>query len=142
MKEGNNESDSRISSVYHTRRRFLHLTGLGSVGLAGCTRIDTNSSDTSLDAPSTLIATWRGRDPTSTVTLQWISSTSDPPDPMAVEVSAESRGLDAADRTTVELFGNLDLYGAPDSTEFDITYSLPIVSSPGCTDRFGAGYPV
>lgn len=126
MKDSNYELDSKISfSAPYTRRRFLHLTG-GSAGLAGCTRIDSNSSDTLSDIPSTLIATWRGYDPTSAVTLQWISPTSDPPEPKTVKVSSEGNGLDAADRTTVELFGNTDLYGTPDPTEFDPKYRHPL----------------
>lgn len=97
------------TSISHTRRRFLQLTGLGSVGLAGCTRVSPEQLDTVTNAPSTLIATWRGHDPTRTVTLQWISPTSDPSESV-VGVSAENGDSETMERTDVDLFGDSDHY--------------------------------
>ncbi len=55
---------------------------------------------------STLIATWRGHDPTSSVTLQWLVPTAEQSDPVTVEVSANNSDSSSSERTTVAPFGD------------------------------------
>lgn len=107
--DNHNTARNSVIKNNQTRRRFLQLTGLGSVGIAGCTRFGPGRTNTPTDLLSTLFATWRGRDPTSTITLQWLTSTEERSDPVSVEVSQENDEGNVTTQTDVVSFGESHL---------------------------------
>jgi acid phosphatase type 7 len=126
-----------------TRRRFLQVAGVGSVGIAGCTTLDPteggigdDESIEDVEAPtsgvSTLFATWRGHDPANSVTLQWLISPDDATDPATVELSSEANDSESVVQTEVEQFGESDLSrhrAEPTDLEPDTRYLIAIDES-------------
>jgi acid phosphatase type 7 len=96
-----------------TRRRVLRTTAtVGCAGVTGCTDLEFGGDETPTSERSTLIATWRGNDPTRAVTLQWLASPSEPTEPVSVDLAAEG-GSDesptSATETDVAPFGESEL---------------------------------
>lgn len=83
------------------RRHCLRALGATLVGSAGCT-----APTAPLTLERTLIATWRGRDPTQAVTLQWLTDDDDTASP-TIRVSAPDGSHVTAD-TAVAPFGPSD----------------------------------
>jgi acid phosphatase type 7 len=104
------ETDESPTRTGYTRRRVLQAASLGAVGVAGCTQFVPNRTETpTVETPlSTLIASWRGHDPTTATTLQWIGS--DETGSVDVELSPENDDTEVTDRTDVSPFGDSDLY--------------------------------
>ncbi|OIB55834.1 purple acid phosphatase family protein [Natrialba sp. SSL1] len=99
-----------------TRRRFLHCASLGTLGIAGCTELDPrrfDPRDRGPDEPesdfSTLIATWRGHDPATTMTLQWLTPETELDESVSVELSPEDDTSTRRVQTEVAQFGGSDL---------------------------------
>lgn len=103
-----------------TRRRFLQVASIGSLGIAGCTTLNPTEGGIGgdediedIEAPtsdvSTLFATWRGHDPTTSVTLQWLLSPDDPTDSVTVELSSKDSESESVVQTEVAQFGESDL---------------------------------
>ncbi|MDG5820935.1 metallophosphoesterase family protein [Natronococcus sp. A-GB7] len=90
-----------------TRRRFLQFVGVGTAGLAGCASFEFDDDETPRNDLSTLIATWRGRDPSDAVTLQWLEDADDH-DGVSVELAAGD-GSSADARSGVDPFGDSEL---------------------------------
>lgn len=103
---GNWKSSTRSRK---TRRRFLQVASVGSVGIAGCTSFGLGDDETPTSELSTLFATWRGHDPTSTITLQWLAPITDRSDPVSVDLSATGSASEADEQSSVVLFGESDL---------------------------------
>ncbi|MFU8868109.1 fibronectin type III domain-containing protein [Natronococcus sp.] len=110
MDRSERAGDRNLAVHYRkTRRRFLQVASVGSVGIAGCTSFGLGDDETPTSDLSTLFATWRGHDPSSTITLQWLTPTADRSDPIPVAVSAVAGDSEADEQTTVVLFGESDL---------------------------------
>lgn len=104
----------------HKRRRFVKLVGVGATSLAGCVqsgpeRVDAAIgrlalSERTINADSTLIATWRGGDPTSAITLQWITERSSGEAKSVALTPADGGGSEVTVRTDATSFGNTQLH--------------------------------
>ncbi|MFU8869703.1 metallophosphoesterase [Natronococcus sp.] len=113
--------------VTSTRRRFLQFAGLGVAGAAGCTSFEFGDDGTPTSDLSTLIATWRGRDPSHAVTLQWLEDADDP-DGVSVELAADD-GSSADVRSDVDPFGDSELSrhrAAVTDLEPDTSYRITV----------------
>lgn len=97
-----------------SRRRAIRLAGVAGVSalglgrLAGRPRVGTAAA--AADGPtraSTLVATWRGNDPTTAVTLQWLSA-DDGTEPLTLRSETDDAVVESA--TTVEAFGTSSWY--------------------------------
>lgn len=76
-----------------SRREFLGFAGtLSAFGCTGCLGAQDQRLPARAAAETTLIATWRGHDPTSAITLQWLSSAEDRREPASVTLSPETEG--------------------------------------------------
>lgn len=106
-----------------TRRRYLGALGLGISGVAGYSS-PSGALPPGLDR--TLVATWRGHDPTGAVTLQWLKRDRSTAEPTTVRLSAP--GVPAVTATTsVASFGDsgldrvrADVTGLEPGTEYDV----------------------
>lgn len=103
---GTNQPPS--NQLNKTRRRFLQVASVGSVGIAGCTSFGLGEDETPASQLSTLFPTWRGHDPTSAVTLQWLAPTEDS-EPISVSVVAENGEASSVDETEIVPFGDSEL---------------------------------
>ncbi|WP_394739837.1 hypothetical protein [Natronococcus roseus] len=111
----------------HTRRRVLRVAGLGVVSAAGCASFEFGDDETPTSDLSTLIATWRGRDPTSAITLQWLED-ADNPDGVSVELAADD-GPQSSARSDVDPFGDSELLrhrAAVTDLEPDMSYRIAV----------------
>ncbi|WP_049927763.1 purple acid phosphatase family protein [Halopiger goleimassiliensis] len=96
-----------------SRREIVRTSGAAlAFGLAGCS--GPGSSDRSPAEPaapfSTLIATWRGHDPATTVTLQWLAPAAGRDESVPVTLQRADGSGDATARTDVTPFGDSDLH--------------------------------
>lgn len=108
----NSNGEENSTSKKRSRRRFLTLAGTAStVGIAGCLGALEDESKLEPTVDSTLCATWRGSDPTSSITLQWLTANQQPPNPVTVRLSpAEGDGSDSPVHTEVAPFDDDQLY--------------------------------
>lgn len=97
-----------------SRRRALRLAGVAGVSGLGLGRLaGRHSVGTAAAAPgdptraSTLIATWRGNDPTTAVTLQWLSA-DDGTETLALRSETDDSMVESG--TTVDAFGTSSWY--------------------------------
>lgn len=111
-----------------TRRDFLASGGsLASVGIAGCIEL-TRASPT---AANTIFASWRGRDPTKSITLQWLT-TSSASSPVTVRLTPEGVGTTREVRSSVAQFGPSKFYrhrAEPSNLKADTRYKVSVNGS-------------
>lgn len=102
---------ARTGPVRPTRRRYLRLAGLGTaVAAGGCVSGDGGDGSTArpgetAGAPSTLLNTWRGGDPATATTLQWVTDAGESPPPVALRLVPPA-GKTVAVETDVERFSS------------------------------------
>ena len=111
----------------YARRRVLQVAGVGVVSVAGCASFEFGDDETPTSERSTLIATWRGRDPTSAITLQWLED-ADGPGGVFVELAADD-GPGSSARSGVDPFGDSELSrhrAAVTDLEPDTSYRIAV----------------
>lgn len=111
----NKPEDADTNAI--SRRQLLQSTGMVGLGAVrtpfeegGGGIINTQAARDNKMEPSwesTLIATWRGNDPSSTITLQWLTAEDVS---VTVELIAESMASHAETDTTVASFGQSEWY--------------------------------
>lgn len=101
---GSNELLPFKQALAPSRRGFLRITGtLSSLGVAGCVGAQEENLPPQVRADTTLIATWRGHDPTSAITLQWLESGEDRTEQSTVSLSPKTEADNEVHRNQTEI---------------------------------------